>query len=310
MERVIIVVLLSVCAAMAHNPGSNFNVNCSKGEKINALLRTLTKAATPGPITINFSGTCKESVAINNFERLTLVGKPGAVIEGASKNIHPAIEIGTSHFVTLQGFTVTGGAAGILCVEDSVCLLSGLTVENATNQGVYFARSEGVVDTSVIQNNGYRGLMLVYGAKVVVTGATIQGNAAEGVSVVSGSNLTMQNGTVQNNALSGVRAILGSAVRLYDSTISGNGGSGVSLEGQSNGSMEQSNTGNLITANNGNGVALQDLSFGRFGGVNNISGNLAQPDVACYPQFSATRGAGTVGGTTNCGEPGAPTQQK
>src|ERR1039458_4196624 len=253
MKRVIIVVLLTVSAALANNPGSNFNVNCSRGEKINTLLKTTAQAATTGPITITFSGTCKESVSISNFERLTLVGKPGALIEGASKNVDPAIAIGTSHFVVLQGFTVTGGVAGIWCVEYSVCLLTGLTVQNATGEGVRFARSEGLVDTTVIQNNGYRGLMLVNGGKALVNVATIQGNAAEGVTVVSGSNLTMQNSTIQNNSSIGVRAILGSAVRLYDNTISGNGASGVSLEGQSNGSMEQSNTGNLITGNNGNG---------------------------------------------------------
>lgn len=309
MKRVIIVVLLTVSAALA-NPGSNFNVNCSKGEKINTLLKTLTRAATTGPITVTFSGTCKESVSINNFERLTLVGKPGAVIDGPSKNVNPAIEIGTSHFVILQGFTVTGGYAGIWCLEYSVCLLTGLTVQNATGDGVYFARSEGLVDTTVIQNNGSRGIALVNGAKALVIGTTIQGNAAAGVAVVSGSNLTMQNSIVQNNAGFGVRALLGSAVRLYDNTISGNGGSGVSLEAQSNGSLEQSNTGNVITGNAGSGVALQDLSFARFAGVNNISGNLGQPDVACNPQFSATRGADTVGGTTNCVEPDPAKQQK
>jgi len=42
-------------------------------------------------------------------------------------------------------------------------------------------------------------------------------------------------------------------------------------------------------------VSVNDLSFAEFDGTNNISGNLGQPDVACYPQYSATRGAGTVG---------------
>jgi hypothetical protein len=85
--------------------------------------------------------------------------------------------------------------------------------------------------------------------------------------------------------------------------ITGNGSNGISLVEQANGSLEQQSTGNVVTGNVGNGVFLGDLSFARFLDTNQVSGNLTQPDVTCVPQFSATRGAGTVGGTTNCFEP-------
>ncbi len=92
-------------------------------------------------------------------------------------------------------------------------------------------------------------------------------------------------------------------MRALDLTISDNNGDGVWLEAGSTASFEQSITGNVITGNGGNGVSVNDLSFAGFSGTNNVSGNLTQPDVACFPQYSATRGAGTVGGTTNCTEP-------
>ena len=59
----------------------------------------------------------------------------------------------------------------------------------------------------------------------------------------------------------------------------------------------------MITGNGGNGVSIETCRLREFDGTNNVSGNLTQPDVACNPQYSATRGAGTVGGTTNCVEP-------
>lgn len=305
MKHLMIALALTLCAISATAQGSRFNVNCDKGERINKLLNTIAKAGAQPPVTINVSGTCKESVLIQNFDRLTLITKTGAVIIGPSKDVNAAVTVANSGFVTLQGFLIQKGLNGVACAENSVCNLTGLTVENATSAGVAFARSEGVLDSNIFQNNGFRGLNVANGSKVLVLGGTSQGNADAGVAVVSGSELFMQNVTVQNNAGDGVRALLGSSVRLDDNTISGNGGNGISLFAQSNGSLEQITTGNVVTGNAGNGVWLSDLSFARFLNANNVSGNLTQPDVTCVPQFSATRGAGTVGGTTDCFEPGA-----
>jgi len=303
MKNILIALVLTLCAIPATAQGSKFNVNCDKGEKINKLLNTIAKAGTQPPVTINVSGTCKESVLIQNFNQLTLITKTGAVIIGPSKNVNAAVTIANSSYVTLQGFLIQKGVYGVGCLGDSVCNLTGLTVESATYEGVRFARSEGFLIGNVFQNNGGRGLNVVNGSRVLASGGTSQGNGDAGVAAVSGSNLTLQYATIQNNAGDGVRALLGSSVRLFDDTITGNGGNGISLIAQSNGSLEQDVTGNLVTGNAGNGVFLRDLSFARFVSANNVSGNLAQPDVVCLPQFPATRGAGTVGGTTNCVEP-------
>lgn len=303
MKNLVITLVLTLCAIPATAQGSKFNVNCDKGENINKLLNTIAKAGAQPPVTINVSGTCKESVLIQNFNQLTLITKTGAVIIGPSKNVNAAVTVTNSSYVTLQGFLIQSGAYGVFCDEDSICNLTGLTVENATNEGVRFARSGGILTGNVCQNNGGRGVNVVNGSKVLVSGGTSQNNAGQGMGVASGSNLNIQYATIQNNAGDGIVALLGSSVRLHDTTISGNGGNGINLLAQSNGSLEQANTGNVVTGNGGNGVALSDLSFARFLDANNVSGNLTQPDVACYPQFSATRGSGTVGGTTNCVEP-------
>jgi hypothetical protein len=305
MKNLVIALAIILCAIPAVAQGSRFNVNCDKGDKINKLLNTITKAGAEPPVTINVSGTCKESVLIQNFDRLTLNAKPGTVIIGPSRNVNAAVTILNSSFVTLQGFLIQGGVYGVSCTENSTCNLTALTVENATNEGVRFAEAKGVVTGSVFQNNGFRGLNVVNGSTVLAAGGTSQGNGDAGMGVVNGSELTMQSVTSQNNAGDGVVALLGSSVRLFDDTISSNGGNGISLIDKANGSLEQSVTGNVITGNVGNGVFLRDLSFARFVNTNNVSGNLTQPDITCVPQFSATRGAGSAGGSTDCFEPGA-----
>ena len=309
MKRLFIAVILIACAIPASAAGSRFNVNCDKGEKINKLLNTIAKAGAVPPITINVSGTCKESVLIQNFDRLTLQTKTGAVIIGTSKTV-AAVTIAQSTYVTVQGFLIQGGLDGLDCLENSICDLNGLTVENSLNGGVAFGRSAGILTANVFQNNAARGLNVVNGSKVLVVGGTSQGNGADGMGVVSGSNLTMQNATIQNNAGDGVRVLLGSSLRMFDTVISGNAGNGITLFSQANGSLEQIVTGNVVTGNTGNGMAIRDVSFARFFDTNNISGNLTQPDITCLPQFPATRGSGTAGGTTDCVEPVGPKAER
>ena len=303
MKQLIIAVLFTLCAMAASAQGSKFNINCDKGDKINKLLNTIAKSNAAPPVTINVSGTCKESVLIQNFDRLTLLTKSGAVIIGASKNVNAAVTIAGSSKVTLDGFLIQSGLDGVTCAENSVCNLNNLTVENGTIGGVAFVRSEGILIGNVIQNTGGRGVNAANGSKILVVGGTIQGNAADGIGVVSGSEMAAQNVTIQNNAGDGIRTLLGSASRMFDVTITGNGGNGISLFAQANGSLEQVVTGNVVTGNAGNGILVRDLSFARFFDTNNVSGNLSQPDITCQPQFPATRGAGTAGGTTDCAEP-------
>src|ERR1700676_2218872 len=270
MKNLVIALALTLCAITAAAQGSRFHVNCDKGEKINKLLNTIAQAGAQPPIIIN---------------------------------VNAAVTILNSSFVTLQGFLIQGGLDGVDCLQNSTCNLTGLTVENATGEGVRYGRSEGVLTGNVFQNNGFRGVNVLNGSKVVVFGGVSQGNADAGFGIVSGSELALQNVACQNNVGGGVICLLGSSVRLLDSTITGNGGDGITLIDQANGSLEQSSTGNVVTGNAGNGVFLRDLSFARFVNTNNVSGNLTQPDVTCVPQFPATRGAATAGGTTDCVEP-------
>src|SRR6266571_229191 len=73
------------------------------------------------PHTIRVSGTCKENVLIQSFDRLTLIANPGAAITDASQANKAVVDIEDSQRITLQGFTINGGANGVTCGDHSLC---------------------------------------------------------------------------------------------------------------------------------------------------------------------------------------------
>src|SRR5713101_1966588 len=87
------------------------------------------------PHTIRVSGTCKENVLIQSFDRLTLIANPGAAITDASGGNTAVVDIEDSQRITLQGFTVNGGATGVFCGHHSFCHFKGNTIQGAVNGG-------------------------------------------------------------------------------------------------------------------------------------------------------------------------------
>ena len=296
-----VLVVLLVATSTAH--AAPIRVDCGKGGSISATLASLASAGNTRGVTIFVTGTCKENITIGAFDHLTLQALPVATLQDASNGTVAVVTIYSSYDVTLIGFTVNGGSPGVGCFQYTFCTLYLNTIQQSGGDGVDFGRSKGIVTSNNISNNAGRGITLRSGSTVLTTANTVSGNGGAGMGVISGSNLTAYSDTVQNNGANGIGVSYTSVLRANDLTITGNSGDGVLLLSGSSAAFEQSNTGNVITGNGGNGVSVNDLSFAEFDNANNVSGNLTQPDVACNPQYSATRGAGTVGGTTNCTEP-------
>jgi hypothetical protein len=294
----LLVVSLGATTTMHAAP---IRVDCNRGGSINSTLASLISAGNTRGITILVTGTCRENLLIYPFDHLTLQGAPIATIEDASNGTQPTVAVFSSYDVNLVGFTIIGGDPAVVCNSNSSCTLYLSRIQGA-GDGVIFANSRGRVISTIVTNNTGRGIVAVNGASVATGSNTVSGNGSAGVVVNSKSNLTATSDIIQNNAADGVRVLQGSVLRAFDLTITGNNADGVRVEQASTASFEQQAGGNRITGNSGNGVSLGDLSFAQFNDTNNVSGNLGQPDVACYPQYSATRGAGTVGGTTDCVE--------
>jgi hypothetical protein len=293
--------LLIVSAATSTVYAAPIKVDCGKGGSINSTLASLTSSGNTRGVTILVTGTCRENIVIAAFDNLALQASPISTIQDQTNGSQPVVVIFNSNNVALVGFTINGGSSGVDCAPDSFCQLYLNRIQQSY-EGVRFASSHGIVSSNNISNSGYSGISVLEGASVSTTSNTISGSGLAGMLVGYGSTLTAVSDIVQNN-LTGVQVIQKSALRATDLTITGNRGDGVLLLSGSTAAFQQSNIGNVITGNSGNGASVNDLSFAEFDDTNNVSGNLTQPDVACNPQYSATRGAGTVGGTTNCTEP-------
>jgi hypothetical protein len=279
-------------------------------ETIHKALKLLATFNPQGPNTISVSGSYKENVLIQSFDRLTLTAKSGASISDRSKGTLPVVDIEDSQSVTMQGFTINGGADGIVCGTASVCYLQANIVQSSLGQeGVAVGGgSRAFLNGNTIQNNTQRGLTVNGGAQVFSNSDTFSGNQSAAIVANSGTYLTATGSSVLNNGSDGSAGIVAtdhSALRLSSCTISGNKADGVELRHGSEARFDAYSGPTTVTANAGAGVAVGDLSFGFFSAGESVTGNASGTDVLCSPQFSATRGALTNigGGVTNCVEP-------
>jgi hypothetical protein len=295
--------LVAVGAVSQYAQAANLTVNCDKKETIRKTLRLLAKTNPQGPNTITVLGSCRENMSIQSMDRLTLITTNGASITDRSGGNSVVVDIEDSHSVTLQGFTINGGAGGVNCGSASVCYLTGNTIQDGAGTGVGVGGgSHAFLESNVIQNNGASGSVVSDFSQMFSSNDVFQGNPAEGVDVRS-AYFSASNSSFLNNTI-GVRAGA-STVGLIGGTITGSGEDGMILRGNSTAGF----FGPTITGNGRNGVHLEDGSFAGFVAAN-ITGNLSGLDVDCAPQFPITRFVERTGGITNCVEPASDSKLK
>jgi hypothetical protein len=285
--------------------GESATLKVACGQK--AAFPTITSAlnalagVSQGPNTVLVSGACHENVLIKGFNRLTLIAKPGASINDASGGTGLVVHIDDSTGVELRGFTIDGGVIGVMCENFSVCRFDGNTIQGASSIGFQGVQSRATFTADTIQNNGI-GLVALESSAVRAGGIVIQNNQGSGVDLDTGGTLAAFGSTIRNNGGNGIEANNNNALLLVSSAVTQNTANGVYLAGHSSADFEADN---IVTGNGGSGVWVRDLSFAEFRIPSTVTGNAGGFDVACTPQFSATRGAliNIGGGATNCAEP-------
>lgn len=293
-----IFLLAAMGAAGQSAEAANLKVNCGKKETIRESLKLLAVAHPQGPNTISVVGSCTENILIQSVDRLTLIAKNGASITDGSNGNSPVVDIEDSHSVTLQGFTISGGSAGVSCGTSSVCYLTGNAVQDVLGVGVSVSGgSHAFLESNVIQNSAGAGATASDGSQMFSSNDVFQGNAAQGVSVGAGAYFVASNSNFLNNGL-GILAVA-SNLLLHGGTISGSIGNGMTLLAGSTAVLRDSTT---VTGNGGEGVHLEDASFAGFQSAN-VTGNSGGLDVDCAPQFTITHFVERTGGSTNCVEP-------
>ncbi|MBZ5657621.1 MAG: right-handed parallel beta-helix repeat-containing protein [Acidobacteriia bacterium] len=297
-------VWVAITTASQPARATNITVNCDRRESIRQAVKLLAGSNPQGPNTISVRGSCVENILIQGMDRLTLITKKGASITDRSAGNSVVVDIENSHSVTLQGFSINGGAGGVVCNAASVCYLTGNTIQDSAGAGVGVSGgSHAFLESNVIQSNGFRGSTVTDGSQMFSSNDLFQGNVAQGITLSFGAYLQASNSSFLNNAV-GVEAAA-STVRLSGGTISGSGGDGMRLLGGSAAVFQ----GPTITGNGGNGVHLEDGAFAGFLGAN-ITGNLSGMDVDCAPQFPITRFVERTGGITNCVESASNSKPK
>jgi hypothetical protein len=294
--------LVAIGAGSQWAQAANLTVNCDKKEKIHKAVKLLADSNPQGPNTVTVLGSCKENILIQSMDRLTLITKKGASITDRSNGSLAVVDIEDSHSVTLQGFTINAGGAGVACGTASVCYLTGNTIQGGGLGVGMDGGSHAFLESNVIQNS-FRGAFVSDGSQMFSSNDVFQGNADKGVIAIFGAYFEASNSSFLNNAV-GIEAG-GAGVHLNGGTISGNGGNGMTLVGGASAAFQ----GPTITGNGGVGVHLEDGSFAGFLGAN-ITGNLSGLDVDCAPQFPITRFVDRTGGITNCVEPASDSKLK
>jgi Right handed beta helix region len=292
--------LVALSAASQYAQAVSLRVDCDKHDSISKVLHLLAKANPQGPNRVTVSGSCEGNLVIKSMDRLTLITLTGASITDRSNGTLAVVDIEDSQKVTLQGFTINGGAQGILCSTASLCYLTGNTIQGPGHFGVNVLKgSRAFLESNVIQNWG-RGAFIT-GAQVFSSNDVFQGNGGSGIAALVGSYFESLNSTFDNNG-DGIEAA--GVMVLNGGTVSGNSRIGVRMLG---GNVVFQ--GPTITGNGGVGVHLEDGAFAGFLAAN-ITGNLGGLDIECTPQFPITRFVDRTGGITNCVESASSSRQK
>ncbi len=279
----------------------DLGVNCNKHDSIHRALHVLARSNPQGPNTVTVFGSCKENIVIQSMDRLTLIAKNGASITDPSSGALAVMDIEDSQRVTVQGFTINGGAQGILCSTASLCYLTGNTIEGPGGFGLNAIKgSRAFLESNVIENWG-RGAFIDSGAQVFSSNDVFQSNGGSALVILAAAYFESLNSTFDNN---GVGIDAGGTLTLRGGTISGNSSDGIRLL-----SGKAAFVGPTITGNGGVGVHLEDGAFAGFLAAS-ITGNLSGLDVDCEPQFPVTRFVDRTGGITNCAEVVSNSQSK
>lgn len=164
-------------------------------------------AASPDNSSFLVSGTCNETVSIQNRTNLQFFGNPTATIQSPDPDLEVMDIVASKSIVFGNGFTFTGGQ-GILISHSTSVLLQGITAKNSGAFGITSSRSDVSMNQSTVTANTRTGLVIAGGTFNIDGAVSINNNGRLGVSV-STAHLSMDDGFgpnfITHNGLSGIQ---------------------------------------------------------------------------------------------------------
>jgi hypothetical protein len=198
--------VLSTISASAHPTPM---VNCNQGESLNRALARIEKFE---PVTVTFTGTCREYVLVDGFTHLTLKGEHGASIQqpdtpppATPPSSSFVLSVKASHSVIFSGFAVhsqptVSSSIGIGGGSSDVHLRD-ITSDGAWGVWVYEASQVWLIGVTVNLTSGYAALSAFDKSDVHIVNGLLHrpadGNFDAGLFVASG-HVTVQGLTIRD----------------------------------------------------------------------------------------------------------------
>jgi parallel beta-helix repeat protein len=186
-----------------------------------ATIQGAVDAADPGDVIQVAKGIYSENVSISAKNGLTLVGKPGAIIDAGSAD--DGVSITGSQSIAIRGLTVrnSGTSAGFLLIGGTDVEIRQCTIEGVFGHGILVDSTSNVrlLDNQVTAA-GEDGI-LVDTNTALVQGNTIRGSAGPNVRVLGSFN-TVQDNTLQASASDSITVGNGGGTSTGFNLIAGN----------------------------------------------------------------------------------------
>lgn len=277
-------------AAASYEPGESQGwmfVDCDK-EHPGALQRAIDQAR-PGD-TIQARGTCNENLLVPvGADRLTLDGGGLATIHGPDATLN-TIQARAVRQLTIRGFTITGGRAGVSIDRGGSGLVDGNTIEHTGRFGIIIgAWSTANIVNNTIQHNGSHGIL-------------VNGNAFAFIGFRTADDTVASPNVIRGNALHGINVTLSSTARIAGNTISDNLRNGINVDRASQANVSD----NVIDANGLNGIFVtensgvnlgSDSGTGLFDAPNRTTTNNLLRGISCRVGGYANGRIGTLTGS-------------
>ncbi|MBA7651878.1 hypothetical protein ES703_59707 [subsurface metagenome] len=227
-------------------------------------------AASSGDTVVIRDGIYTENVNIKK-DHLTLRSEHGAertVVEAAN-TADETFQV-TADYVTVQGFTVRLGSAGIFLNGADYCNIFGNIIFSNSRRGIHlFRSSHNNLTENNASSNSRDGIYLEYSSNNnTLEGNTVSGNSETGIYLLESSNNTLTENTTPNNDY-GIYLRCSPHNNLTENTASNNSRDGIHLFRSSHNNLTE----NTASNNSRDGIYLEYSSNENTLKRNTVSGN-------------------------------------
>jgi hypothetical protein len=199
-------------------------VDCDKGESINQAIAKLNPRE---PNLVRVSGTCTETIDVFNYNDLSIVGRPGAVLI-PDPTFDEAVFVNVAIRFRLIGFTINGSGAstGVSLFRCVNCIVSGNTLNGVvagisvvTNSSVDVSNNSIFV-SGLLPGGPAAGVGVAQVSRAVLAGNLIEhtgppDGGSIGLHVTGNSSARVNPGSTFRGFGRGIEAGAGGAIQIF-----------------------------------------------------------------------------------------------